>query len=70
MNEVELAKPVINWLADQHWEVYQEVQYGYAGRVADISLNGTILFGLLKPKHRMGLQFLNKLRVGLFTIDQ
>src|SRR4030065_1326652 len=34
MKETDLAKPVINWLLDQHWEVYQEVQY--SGPIADI----------------------------------
>ena len=26
MKELELAKSVVEWLQDQHWEVYQEVQ--------------------------------------------
>ncbi len=34
--EVELAKPLIAWLIDQKWEVYQEVQIASYGAVADI----------------------------------
>lgn len=36
MKETELAKPVVAWLSDQHWDVYQEVQFSYLGGVADI----------------------------------
>jgi len=36
MNEIELAKSVVLWLQEQHWEVYQEVQFHYGGGVADI----------------------------------
>lgn len=36
MHETDLAKPVIAWLIEQHWDVYQEVQFGYGGCVADI----------------------------------
>lgn len=34
MKEIDLAKPVVNWLIDQHWDVYQEVTS--AGGIADI----------------------------------
>ena len=34
MKETELAQPVIQWLIDQHWEVYQEVKH--YGPIADI----------------------------------
>jgi len=27
-SEVNLCKPAIQWLQDQHWDVYQEVEYG------------------------------------------
>jgi hypothetical protein len=36
MSEKELAKRVINWLQDQHWEVYQEVQFSRSSGIADI----------------------------------
>lgn len=35
-SEVELGCPVIAWLECEGWDVYQEVQRGYAGPVADI----------------------------------
>ena len=45
MNETELAASVVSWLQEQHWEIYQEVQYGYMGRVADIvARRGDILW--------------------------
>jgi hypothetical protein len=36
VNEIELDKPIVSWLQDQHWDVYQEVQFSYGGGVADI----------------------------------
>ena len=36
VNEQDLAKPVVAWLEDQHWDVYQEVQVHRGGRIADI----------------------------------
>lgn len=35
-SEQELAALVVNWLASEGWEVYQEVQIARAGRIADI----------------------------------
>ena len=34
--EADVAKPVVEWLLEQHWEIYQEVQFSPYGRVADI----------------------------------
>jgi len=36
MKETDLAKLVVDWLIDQHWDVYQEVQFYYGGPIADI----------------------------------
>ena len=36
MIEKELAKPVVEWLEAQHWEVYQEVRFTPQGGIADI----------------------------------
>jgi len=37
MTEIELAEKVIDWLGNDGWEVYQEVQrFGYASRTVDI----------------------------------
>ncbi len=35
-SEKELAAAVVQWLIDQHWEVYQEVQMGAYEKIADI----------------------------------
>ena len=44
-SEVELARPVVAWLRDQGWEVYQEVQYKDNSPVADIvAKQGKILW--------------------------
>lgn len=34
--ETELAQKVVAWLLEQHWEVYQEVQFSRSGGIADI----------------------------------
>ena len=36
MKETELAKSVIAWLSDQHWDIYQEVQFTAGSSIADI----------------------------------
>ena len=36
MREIDLAKKVIEWLIDQKWDVYQEVQAFRGGAIADI----------------------------------
>ncbi len=36
-SETDLAKRVIDWLIDQHWDVYQEVNFSWGGGVADIA---------------------------------
>lgn len=45
ISEVELLKPVIRWLHDMKWEVYQEVSTGYGCARADIvAVNGPVLW--------------------------
>ena len=37
MKESDLASHVVDWLENQHWDVYQEVRmFGYAGKTIDI----------------------------------
>jgi len=36
IKETELASVVVSWLSDQHWDVYQEVQFTQGGGIADI----------------------------------
>lgn len=35
-SEIELARPIVPWLQEMHWDVYQEVQCMMYGQVADI----------------------------------
>lgn len=43
--ETEVAKPIVDWLARDGWEVYQEVQYSTYGHVHDIvARKGNILW--------------------------
>ncbi|KKN47175.1 hypothetical protein LCGC14_0665710 [marine sediment metagenome] len=45
MSEQELAKHVVAWLEEQHWDVYQEVQIFRGGKVADIiAVRGSLLW--------------------------
>jgi len=36
IKETDLAKRVVEWLRDQHWDVYQEVKFSGHGGIADI----------------------------------
>jgi hypothetical protein len=36
VSEKDLAKRVIDWLVEQHWDVYQEVQFARSSGIADI----------------------------------
>ena len=60
MDETELAKPVIQWLSDQHWEIYQEVQFGYGGGVADfVAVRNGILW-IIETKTSYSFTVLNQ----------
>jgi hypothetical protein len=60
MDEVALAKPVVQWLLDQHWEVYQEVQYEYSGRVADIVAKRDNIIWVIETKTSYGFAVLEQ----------
>jgi hypothetical protein len=60
MNETELAKPVIKWLTEQHWEVYQEVQFGYGGGVADIVAERNGILWIIETKTTYGFAVLEQ----------
>jgi len=46
-SEVELARPIIPWLQEMQWEVYQEVQCMMYGSVADIvAIQGRIVWAI------------------------
>jgi hypothetical protein len=60
MKEIELAKPVIEWLGDQHWEVYQEVQFDGSGTVADIVAVRNGIIWIIETKTTFGLAVLEQ----------
>lgn len=61
MNETDLAKPVINWLTEQHWDVYQEVQLGTGG-VADIMAVRSGMLWVIECKTSFTLTVLDQAR--------
>lgn len=55
MKEVDLAKTVINWLQDQKWDVYQEVQIFGGGEIADIVAKQGPLVWVIETKMSLSL---------------
>ena len=62
MKETELAKPVIEWLTDQHWEIYQEVQFDGGGTVADIVAVRNGIIWIIETKTSYGFAVLEQAR--------
>lgn len=54
-SEKDLAKIVVDWLRDMHWEVYQEVQIHSFGAVADIVAVQGKLVWVIETKLAFGL---------------
>jgi len=53
--ERDLARPLVAWLRELEWEVYQEVQVHFYGRVADIvAIRGPVLW-VIECKRHLGL---------------
>ena len=59
-SEVELARPVVAWLRLQRWEVYQEVQMGNGGPVADIVARLGNLYWVVECKTKFGLAVMDQ----------
>jgi len=62
MKETEIAAPVVQWLTDQGWEVFQEVD---RGNVADIvgrfrTVRGTDLIWVIETKTSLSLKVLDQ----------
>lgn len=55
MREVELAEWTVNWLANQHWEIYQEVQVFSGGPIADIIAKQNQLIWIVECKLSLSL---------------
>lgn len=60
VQETELAANVVEWLREQHWEVYQEVQPHAFDRTADIvAVNGHLLW-VIEVKKSLSLALLEQ----------
>ncbi len=53
--ETDLARPVVAWLREMGWEVYQEVQVHSYGRIADIVATRGPVVWVIECKRRLGL---------------
>src|SRR3990172_8380228 len=60
MKETELAEPVIDWLASQNWNVYQEVSFSRMGGVADICAERHGVLWIIETKTAMSIEVLNQ----------
>lgn len=60
MKETELAAHVVEWLTDQHWDVYQEVRQYQGGPIADI----------VAVRHGIVWVIECKLSAGLYVLEQ
>lgn len=55
MSEQELAKHVVAWLENEHWDVYQEVQFFTGSGIADIVAVRSNLVWIIECKTTMSL---------------
>lgn len=60
MNEVDLARHVIKWLEEQHWDVYQEVQFRYMSGIADIVAVRASIIWIIETKTALSLAVLEQ----------
>lgn len=60
MKEVDLARKVIEWLIDQKWDVYQEVQPFAYGPIADIVAKQGKLIWVIESKVTLSLQVIGQ----------
>lgn len=59
-NESELAERIVQWLENQHWEVYQEVQCDANGAIADIVAIQRGLVWVIEAKKSLGFAVLSQ----------
>jgi len=65
VKETDIAAPVVEWLSEQGWEVFQEVQPFWGGRVADIvgrfiTAEGNTLIWVIEVKKSLSLALLEQ----------
>lgn len=58
--EADVARPVVEWLEAQHWDVYQEVQFRNYGKVADIVAVRHKLIWIIEVKKSLTLSVLDQ----------
>ncbi len=58
--EADVARPVVAWLEEQHWDVYQEVQFINYGKVADIVAVRHKLLWVIEVKKSLTLSVLDQ----------
>jgi len=59
-NEADLARPVVAWLQSLRWEVYQEVEVGMGGKIADIVAVQGPLVWIIECKKSLSLAVLEQ----------
>jgi hypothetical protein len=60
MKETDLAKKVIDWLIDQKWDVYQEVQFCGGGNIADIVAKQGRIIWVIETKMTLSLSVIGQ----------
>jgi len=60
MREVDLARKVIEWLEDQKWDVYQEVQPGQGWNIADIVAKQGPVIWVIETKMTLSLSVIGQ----------
>lgn len=60
MKETDLARKVIDWLIDQKWDVYQEVQVFQGGSIADIVARQGRVIWIIETKMTLSLSVIGQ----------
>lgn len=60
MKETDLAAIIVAWLIEQHWDVYQEVQFKRLGSVADIVAVRNKILWIIETKTKYGFDVLQQ----------
>lgn len=60
MKETDLARKVIEWLIDQKWDVYQEVQVFHGGSIADIVAKQGRVIWVIETKLNLSLSVIGQ----------
>ncbi len=61
LTEVDVAKPVVQWLKDFNWEVYQEVSPPHTSRCADILAVQNNIVWIIEVKRSLSLSLLEQI---------